>query len=113
MEGLAKPRNKRRARRVAPDKTAMSAGSSLSDTIESKLADSEWLVLLAAEQSAESKWVDEEIEYWAANMSIDEVVVALTGGEIAVDPEAQLSESSPDLCSRQVLEREAERLASA
>ena len=60
MEKLAKPWNKRRARRVALDKTAMSAGSSSSDTFESKLADSEWLVLLAAEQSAESKWVDEE-----------------------------------------------------
>jgi WD40 repeat protein len=47
------------------------------------------LILLAANQSAESKWVDDEIDYWAANKSIDKVVVALTGGEIAVDAEAQ------------------------
>jgi hypothetical protein len=85
MEKLAKPWTKRRARRVVLDKTAMSAGSSLSDTIEEKLADSEWLVLLASPQSAQSKWVDDEIDYWAANKSMDNVVVALTGGEIVVD----------------------------
>lgn len=91
----------------------MSAGSSSSDTIESKLADSEWSVLLAAEQSAESKWVDEEIEYWAANMSIDEVVVASPAARSRSTPRRSSRSRVPTLCSRQVLEREAERLASA
>jgi WD40 repeat protein len=89
MEKLAKPWTKRRARRVVLDKMAMSAGSSLSDTIEEKLADSEWLVLLASPQSAQSTWVDDEIDYWAANKSMDNVVVALTGGEIVVDARGQ------------------------
>ena len=77
MERLAKPWTKRRARRVALDKTAMAAGASLSDTIEEKLSDSEWLVLLAAPKSAESKWVDDEIDYWKANKSMDKVIVTV------------------------------------
>lgn len=89
MERLAKPWNKRRARRIALDKTAMAAGSSLTETIEEKLADSQWLVLLASPESAQSKWCDEEIDYWFAHKSMDNVVVALTGGEIEVDPVSQ------------------------
>ena len=85
MEKLAKPWTKRRARRIALDRTAMAAGSSLTDAIEEKLADSEWLVLLATPASAQSKWVNDEIDYWAANKSMDSVVVVLTGGDIVVD----------------------------
>ncbi len=89
MEKLAKPWNRRRARQVVLDRTAMAAGSSLGDTINAKLADSEWLVLLAAPEAAQSKWCNDEIDYWAAHKSMDNVVVVLTGGEIDVDPIAQ------------------------
>ncbi|MGI9608817.1 MAG: toll/interleukin-1 receptor domain-containing protein, partial [Acidimicrobiia bacterium] len=89
MERLAKPWNKRRARRIVFDKTAMAAGASLADTIEEKLHDSEWLILLASPESAQSKWCDEEIDYWAAHKSMDNVVIALTGGDIEIDPTTQ------------------------
>lgn len=102
MEKLAKPWNKRRARRVVLDKTAMAAGSSLGETINEKLAESEWLVLLATPESAQSKWCDDEIDYWKEHKSMDNVVIALTGGDIAVDPMLQRInwESSPSLSPR-------------
>ena len=89
LEKLAKPWRKRRGRRVMLDEKAMSAGSSLSDTIEAKLASSEWLVMLASPQAADSPWCNDELEYWDEHKSMDKVIIALTGGEIVIDAEAE------------------------
>ena len=78
MEKLAKPWGKRRARRIMLDEKAMAAGASLSDAFEEKLASSEWLVMLASPEAAQSPWCNDEIEYWAEHKSMDNVIIALT-----------------------------------
>src|SRR5690349_15059591 len=61
---LGNPWYRLRAARVFLDEASMAANSDLWSTIDGKLADSEYLILLASPQAAGSQGVEEELKWW-------------------------------------------------
>ena len=80
MQRMAKPWFRLRSLRVFRDESALSANPHLWESIETALDDSEWFVLLASPESAESVWVDRELRYWLSNAGSDRLLVVVTGG---------------------------------
>ncbi|HXI29627.1 MAG TPA: TIR domain-containing protein, partial [Vicinamibacterales bacterium] len=64
LHRFAKPWYRNRALRLFRDKTSLSASPALWPSIERALGDSEFFLLLACPESAASKWVRLEIEWW-------------------------------------------------
>jgi len=60
----------------------MSSTHDLEGNINFALKEAEFLIFLASPASANSKWVQKEIEYWVENKSIDKLIIVLTDGEI-------------------------------
>jgi len=88
LQGFAKPWYRLRMIRIFRDKTGLSANPGLWPAIQRALADSEWFLLMASEQSAQSKWVEQEVRWWTDNRPIDRMLIVLTGGSIEWDPGA-------------------------
>lgn len=88
LERFAKPWYRSRARRIFRDTTNLSAAPHLWDAIQAALAASTWYVLLASPEAAQSKWVDKEAKWWLERRTVDRLLVVLTGGELAWQPEA-------------------------
>ncbi len=82
LQQFAKPWNRLRAIRVFRDKTGLSATPGLWSAIETVLNNSEYFILLASPQAAESHWVRKELEHWLGQRPATQILVALTGGEI-------------------------------
>jgi hypothetical protein len=83
LEQFAKPWYQMRALRVFRDTTSLGANPGLWSSIETALASSAWLVLMASPEAARSAWVDREVAWWLANKSPQRVLVVLTEGEFA------------------------------
>jgi hypothetical protein len=83
VERFAKPWYRPRALRVFRDTTSLSANPGLWSSIETALASSAWLVLMASPEAARSPWVDREVAWWRANKSSQRLLVVLTEGEFA------------------------------
>jgi len=77
-----------RAVRVFRDTGSLAANPALWPAIEQALAASEHFILMASPQAAASAWVEKETHYWLANKSPHNILIALTGGEIAWDERA-------------------------
>ncbi len=82
LHRFAKPWYKPRALAVFLDQSSLSANPALWPTIERALLASEYFVLLASPESAGSRWVRKEIEWWLANGSVESMLVLLTGGDL-------------------------------
>jgi TIR domain len=82
LQRFAKPWNQLRAMRVFVDKASLSANPGLWSTIEAALADSEYFILLASPSSAQSFWVQKEVETWLQLGRANRLLIVLTGGEI-------------------------------
>jgi WD40 repeat protein len=82
---LAKPWYKMRALRIFRDETSLSASPHLWKNIIAGLMDSEYFILLASPMAASSKWVQKEIEFWLSKKSVENIIIALTEGEIVWD----------------------------
>jgi WD40 repeat protein len=89
LERFAKPWNKGRVLRVFRDNASLSANPGLWSAIEEALASSEWFVLMASPEAAQSPWVGREVSWWLANRSPQRLLVVVTGGEFAWDGQAQ------------------------
>lgn len=85
LHKFARPWYRRRALRVFRDKTSLAANPGLWPTLEANLADSEWLLLMASRKSAESVWVQKEIQWWLTERSPVKMLVLLTEGELRWD----------------------------
>ncbi len=85
VERFAKPWYRPRAVRVFRDTVSLSANPGLWSSIETALASSAWLVLMASPEAARSPWVDREVAWWRANKSPQRLLVVLTEGEFAWD----------------------------
>lgn len=85
LHKLAKPWYKKRALHVFRDQTDLSATPHLWGNIENALRDSKYLVLMASPEAASSKWIKKEIEFWLKNKSKENILIALTEGEIIWD----------------------------
>jgi WD40 repeat protein len=71
--------------RVFRDKTSLSANPSLWNSIEQALSESEYCLLLASPASAKSPWVQQEIQWWLHNRSVEKLLIGLTDGDILWD----------------------------
>ena len=63
------------------DRDDLPAAGSLNDTIMAALKDSEFLIVLASPQSAQSKWVREEIRHFKRMHGPDRVLAVIIDGE--------------------------------
>jgi WD40 repeat protein/tetratricopeptide (TPR) repeat protein len=88
LHRFAKPWYRLRAVRVFCDTTSLSANPGLWPAIEATLRESQWLLLVASPQSAESRWVQMEVDWWLAHRSPERMLVLLTDGEIHWDAAA-------------------------
>jgi WD40 repeat protein len=88
LEKFAKPWNSARAFRVFRDKTNLSIAPGLWPEIETALAESEHLLLLASPAAAASKWIERELQFWVATKEISHLYITKTAGEIEWDDNA-------------------------
>ena len=87
LERFAKPWYKVRNLNIFRDEASLSASPHLWTNIQSALQQSEYLIYMASPTSAASVWVNKEVEYWLEHKSIDNVLIALTDGEMKWDDE--------------------------
>lgn len=85
LHQFARPWFKLRMLHVFRDKTNLSASPALWHSIEEALGDSEYFLLMACPQSAESRWVQREVDWWLANRSVDRLFILLSGGDLVWD----------------------------
>ncbi|MCC6888563.1 MAG: tetratricopeptide repeat protein [Hyphomicrobiales bacterium] len=88
IQRLGKRWYQRRALRIFRDDTSLSATPQLWTSIEQALANSRFLILLAAPESAASRWVDREVAFWLRHKGPDTLLIALTDGELAWNEQA-------------------------
>ena len=82
LQNLARPWYRLRALRIFRDETDLSASPEGWTAIESALDRSRFLILLASRNAAQSKWVSREVSYWLANRGHEQLLIALTDGDI-------------------------------
>lgn len=88
LSRFAKPWYRLRAMRVFRDESSLSANPALWDSIQQALSESEYFLLLACPSSANSPWVQKEVQWWLQNRSVDKLLIGLTGGIILWDGQA-------------------------
>jgi hypothetical protein len=91
-----------RAINVFRDKTGLAMTPALWPAITAALGHSEYFLLLASAQAAQSKWVKEEIAWWIEHRDIMALLIVLTDGTIVWDSEFldfnwKLTSALPDL----------------
>ena len=85
LSRFAKPWYRLRTMRIFRDKTSLSANPALWHSIEQALSESEYFLLLACPASAKSRWVQQEIQWWLQNRSVEKLLIVLTDGVIVWD----------------------------
>jgi TIR domain len=83
LHKFAKPWYRMRAIRVFRDDTNLSISPDLWLSIEKALGESEYFLLLASSQAAESKWVDKEVDFWLSHKTRETLLIVLTEGELS------------------------------
>ena len=82
LERFATPWYRPRSLRIFRDSTSLAAGDSLSQGLQDAMADSRSFVLLASPQAAASKWVGQEVEWWAKHRSSATFFIVLASGQL-------------------------------
>jgi WD40 repeat protein len=88
LQRFATPWYRTRSVAICLDRTNLGADPALWSLIEQELGRSRWLLLLASPEAAASYWVDREVEWWLTHRDPARILIALTGGEIAWDRQA-------------------------
>jgi WD40 repeat protein len=88
LHRFARPWYRLRAIRVFRDQASLSATPALWSSIVAALDGSEFFLLLASPEGAESAWVDREVAHWCDGRPRSNLFVVLTGGELAWDDAA-------------------------
>lgn len=89
---------------VFRDESNLSVSPHLWDNIQQALDNSEYLIYMASPLSANSKWVQKEVEYWVNNKSLDKIILVVTDGEIDWDEQAKSFNRSKSNCVPKVLQ---------
>src|SRR5277367_3911456 len=89
LSRFAKPWYRLRSMRIFRDQTSLSANPGLWHSIEQALAESGYFLLLACPASAKSSWVQQEVQWWLHNRSVEKLVISLTDGAILWDSQSQ------------------------
>ena len=82
LQRFAKPWYQTRAVRIFRDKTSLSVNPALWSSICKTLDASEYFILLASPEAAESLWVQQEVDYWLDKESSDKLLIVLTDGDL-------------------------------
>ena len=85
LQRFAKPWNRRRALRIFRDETSLSINPALWSSIKQSLSESEYFILIASPDAAQSEWVQKEVDYWINNRPIDKLLIVLTEGDLSWD----------------------------
>ncbi|MGD9705070.1 MAG: TIR domain-containing protein [Acidimicrobiia bacterium] len=85
MERLARPWYRVRALSVFRDQSDLALTPHLWETIRETLDGSRYLVVLLSPESSTSKWVNQELTHWCSTRGTDQLLLVLTGGELAWD----------------------------
>jgi WD40 repeat protein len=88
LHRFAKPWYRLRALRVFRDQASLSANPGLWASIESALAGSDYFILLASPDAANSPWVQRETAYWCRHKPTARLLVVVTDGEVVWDDAA-------------------------
>jgi WD40 repeat protein len=88
LHKFAKPWYKLRAMRVFRDETNLAVNPHLWSNIVEALDDSEFFILLASPQAAQSNWVPKEVDHWLSKRPPESLLIVLTDGEIVWDQAA-------------------------
>ena len=67
--------------RIFRDEASLSANPHLWSSITEALDESSWFVLLMSPDAAESRWVNDEVEYWLEHKDPGRIIPVLTDGE--------------------------------
>ncbi|WP_433794771.1 TIR domain-containing protein [Actinoplanes sp. CA-252034] len=81
LHHLARPWNRRRALWIFRDQTGLSVTPALWSSIQRAIDGSDWFVLMASPEAAQSPWVNREIEHWVATKSAARILPVVTDGE--------------------------------
>jgi hypothetical protein len=79
LQRFAKPWHKMRAPEDIPRSANLAANPALWASIEEALGSSQWFILIASPDAAESEWVNREVQWWLAHRSPDRLLVVGTG----------------------------------
>ncbi|GAA0816086.1 TIR domain-containing protein [Spirilliplanes yamanashiensis] len=86
LHHLAKPWHRRRALWIFRDQTGLSVTPTLWTSIQNALDGSDYFVLMASPEAANSHWVNREIDHWLATKSPDRILPVVTDGDWQWDP---------------------------
>jgi WD40 repeat protein len=81
LHRLARPWHRRRALWIFRDQTGLAVTPGLWSSIQTAMDGSQYFVLLASPEAANSPWVNKEIEHWVATKSPQRILPVLTDGE--------------------------------
>jgi WD40 repeat protein len=87
LHRFARPWYRLRALRAFRDQASLSASPALWSSIVEALDGSEFFVLLASPEAAQSRWVDREVAHWCDRHLRSNLLVVLTAGELVWDEE--------------------------
>lgn len=82
LQRFATPWYRLRTFKVFRDETNLAVTPGLWPSILRALSSSEFFILLASEQAAQSKWVRQEIAHWLQHRGLDRLLVVQTSGTI-------------------------------
>jgi hypothetical protein len=102
VQTLGKPWYRRRVLHVFRDQTSLSASPGLWTDIERALTMSRFFILLASPEAADSVWVRKEVSWWREHRASERLLIAVTDGSLAWDPESddfdgEASSALPDV----------------
>jgi hypothetical protein len=83
---IGKPWYRRAPFRIFLDNSSLSVNPALWEAIEKALEQSEYLLLLASQHSAQSEWVELELDWWLSHRTADTILILVTEGEIVWRP---------------------------
>ena len=86
LHNFAKPWYRVRALSIFRDNESLSASPHLWTSIQDALDVSEFFILLASPTGAQSPWVEREADRWCATKPKENLLIALTEGELFWDP---------------------------
>ena len=85
---FAKPWNKLRAQRIYRDTDSQALTPNLLGAVEEAMDNSEFLILMASPDSAQSNWVPKEIAHWLKSRSLDKLLIVVCAGEVVWNHES-------------------------
>jgi len=87
LQRLGKPWYRRPVIKIFRDETSLAANPGLWSGIERHLSQSEYFILMASVQAAQSPWVRKEVEWWLYHRAVESLFIVVTTGEIIWDRE--------------------------